>query len=251
MTRKRTPNLFALIVTLIILAAAFAPVFGCGRADPVRHSPRTDTSSSTRLNLMIVPVESLTEGESRKPIPAMAPVDAAVDETRTLKAGPESSKVEFLGKRFSGPHDGGFREFSAAAVVDPRARALISFEAAIATDSVWAKDDAVTRQLTSPDFFDPARYPVCSFASTRVDQAAAGGLPNGANTVVTGNLTLRGVTRTITFPAEVKVQDPLEVSVRWEFVIDRKDFGIASEQESKGPIGDDLMIRMELNARRR
>ena len=54
--------------------------------------------------------------------------------------------------------------------------------------------------MRAPDQLDVARYPTIRFASTRVVDEGQGRLR------VTGRLTLRGVTREVTFPATVALE---------------------------------------------
>ena len=58
----------------------------------------------------------------------------------------------------------------------------------------------VTKAMRAPDQLDVARYPTIRFASTRVVAGGEGRLR------VTGELTLRGVTREVTFPATVTLE---------------------------------------------
>jgi polyisoprenoid-binding protein YceI len=58
----------------------------------------------------------------------------------------------------------------------------------------------VDRSMRAPDQLDVARYPTIRFASTRVVAEGDGRLR------VTGRLTLRGVTREVTFPATVALE---------------------------------------------
>jgi polyisoprenoid-binding protein YceI len=58
----------------------------------------------------------------------------------------------------------------------------------------------VTKAMRAPDQLDVARYPTIRFVSTRVVAEGEGRLQ------VTGRLTLRGVTREVTFPATVALE---------------------------------------------
>jgi polyisoprenoid-binding protein YceI len=68
--------------------------------------------------------------------------------------------------------------------------ARISFEADI--NSINTKNEQRDAHLKSPDFFDSTKYPTLSFVSTSVKQTSDYELK------VTGNLTMRGVTKEIT-----------------------------------------------------
>jgi len=75
--------------------------------------------------------------------------------------------------------------------------------------------------LLSPDFFDAEKFPEATFEITNVSAPTATEDLSEAGAVnVSGNLTLKGVTKNITFPAVVKVADKA-IKGRAEFEIDR------------------------------
>jgi len=79
----------------------------------------------------------------------------------------------------------------------------------------------LTRHLKSSDFFDVQKYPVSKFELTKIK-----GIEGKFNSEVTGNLTIKDVTKSITFKANVKVDDN-KVSVKSEdFSVDRTDWNL-------------------------
>ena len=82
-------------------------------------------------------------------------------------------------------------------VDDPAARRRLGVAGGELSDSQRADVD---RSMRAPDQLDVARYPTIRFASTRVVAEGDGRLR------VTGRLTLRGVTREVTFPATVALE---------------------------------------------
>jgi polyisoprenoid-binding protein YceI len=73
--------------------------------------------------------------------------------------------------------------------------------------------------LKSPDFFDVEKFPTSAFVITGVAPA------NDGNIKVTGNLTIKGVTKAVTFPAGIEVKDGM-VKANGKLVIDRTEWGI-------------------------
>jgi len=73
--------------------------------------------------------------------------------------------------------------------------------------------------LKSPDYFDVEKFPSSAFAITRV--ASVG----GDTMNVTGNLTIKGVTRPVIFPANIEIKDGI-VKANGNVSIDRTDWGI-------------------------
>lgn len=112
-------------------------------------------------------------------------------------------------------------------------------EAASVDTGIEKRDD----HLRSDDFFDVAKYPEITFKMTRF---------NGDT--VTGDLTLHGVTRSVTLDADVSgtVKDPwgnVRSGVSLSGAVKRSDFGLTWNKalETGGVVvGDDIRITVEL-----
>ncbi|CAA9503833.1 MAG: Protein yceI precursor [uncultured Sphingomonadaceae bacterium] len=80
------------------------------------------------------------------------------------------------------------------------------------------------KHLRNADFFDVERFPAARFVSTRIE-------PRGQEATVTGNLTLRGVTKSVTLRARFVGAGAMmgkdTVGFRAEGRIKRSDFGIS------------------------
>ena len=73
--------------------------------------------------------------------------------------------------------------------------------------------------LKAPDFFDIAEYPTSTFVITSV-------LDVEGNLAVTGNLTIKDVTKSITIPAKISSEDGVTTFTSALFNIDRADFNV-------------------------
>jgi hypothetical protein len=73
--------------------------------------------------------------------------------------------------------------------------------------------------LTSADFFDVAKYPTSKFVIATVEE-------NGGKLAVTGNLTIKDVTKSITIPATFSQADGVATFKSEAFNIDRADFNV-------------------------
>lgn len=86
-----------------------------------------------------------------------------------------------------------------------------------------------TEALKGADVLDAARYPTIRFVSTRVKLGAGGRISDGA--MLSGDLTMRGVTKPVTFKASVyrpagSAADDLDnLSVRLRGALSRSAFG--------------------------
>jgi len=155
------------------------------------------------------------------------------------------SSLEFVGAKVTGKHDGSFEKFSGKIhlVDNDPLKSQVTVE--VDTDSVKSDNEKLTGHLKSPDFFDTAKFPKATFASTSI---TAGG-DKGATHTVTGNLDLHGVKKSISFPATIKVEgDTIDVNA--EFAINRKDFGIVYAGMPDDLIKDDVLIKLKIKAKK-
>jgi polyisoprenoid-binding protein YceI len=171
---------------------------------------------------------------------------AAPGKTETLVINPENSKVEFVGSKVTGKHDGGFKKFAGTiALVNGKPEdSTVSID--MDMNSVFTDADDLTKHLMTGDFFDVAKYPKASFKATKIVPDAAKG---AGHYMVTGDLTLRGVTKSVTFPATITVVGD-SVAVNAEFSINRKDFNILYAGKADDLIRDDVVIKLDLKAPR-
>jgi polyisoprenoid-binding protein YceI len=94
------------------------------------------------------------------------------------------------------------------------------------------KYDNLIGHLKSDDFFDVANHPTATFEITGVKETTEE--EHGTSHLVMGNLTMRGTTNNITFPANVKVSDNgVELSAP-EFGIDRKKWNVMFNSTGAG-----------------
>jgi polyisoprenoid-binding protein YceI len=115
--------------------------------------------------------------------------------------------------------------------------------------SISTREPDRDAHLKSPDFLDVAKYPTMTFESTRISRNASGELE------LTGRLTIRGVTREVTFQVESftpTIKDPwgnLRRGASASAKINRKDFGLAWNglTETGGiMVGDEVKITLDL-----
>jgi polyisoprenoid-binding protein YceI len=157
--------------------------------------------------------------------------------------------VGFTGAKVTASHDGTFGDFSGTIELAPEitdSRVHVTIQMA----SLAIEPERLRGHLLSPDLFGVEQFPTATFESTRIvaDTASqVGGQP--ATHAITGNLTLHGQTRAITFPAIVAVSDA-EVTANAEFVIDRRDFGIVYPGLPDDLIRDQVVVRFRVRAPR-
>ena len=75
------------------------------------------------------------------------------------------------------------------------------------------------KHLKSADYFDVEKFPASTFTITKVDSISRDSIK------VTGNLTIKGVTNEVTFPARMETKDGI-VRADGKMTIDRTEWGI-------------------------
>ena len=171
-----------------------------------------------------------------------APTTAAKDVAKpaagkTYAILPDST-IGFVGSKVTGSHNGGFKKFTGKVSVADGA--VTAAEVKIDMDSTWADNERLTGHLKSPDFFDTAKYPTATFTTTDIKSTSA-------KKTVTGNLDLHGVTKSITFPADIQVAGDA-VAVKAEFAINRKDFNINYPGKTDDLIRDNVILKLDIKA---
>jgi len=86
-------------------------------------------------------------------------------------------------------------------------------------DESHRSDNNLIEHLKNADFFDVTKFPTSTIAITKVTPINAG------EKEITGNLTIKGITHPVTFPANMVVNDG-RVIAAGKLVIDRTDWGI-------------------------
>ena len=154
----------------------------------------------------------------------------------------QNSKIEFVGSKVTGKENGSFKDFSGQ--IDYTGNPETSrVNITIKADSITTDTPDLTKHLKTADFFDVAKFPETTFVSTAIK---AGG-ENGATHTVTGNLTMHGVTKSVTFPATINVT-PDVATVESSFSINRKDFGINYAGAADNLIRDNVVLTLHIRA---
>ena len=143
---------------------------------------------------------------------------------------------------------GEFTKISGGALINPVDPAKSSVQVTIEASSVNTREPQRDEHLRSADFFDVANHPTLTFRSQRIETLGA------EHFRVTGDLTIRGVTKEVPFDVEgptAPIKDPwgnIRVGVSASAKINRKDFGVAFNAltETGGVVvGDEVKITVE------
>jgi len=173
---------------------------------------------------------------------APAPVAPAASEQVELTLSKSSGSVAFVGAKISDKHAGKFTEFSGKIRLSPGATEKSQVTVTIAIASMEIEPPKLKGHLMTPDFFDVEKFPTASFESTKIEKS-------GDKYSVTGNLNLHGVTKSISFPAMITTSSD-SATIKAEFGINRKDFGIVYPGMPDDLIQDQVLIQLDLNAKK-
>jgi polyisoprenoid-binding protein YceI len=138
---------------------------------------------------------------------------------------------------------GAFTKVSGTVVYDPANLAKVSVQVTIDATSVDTRVQKRDDDLRSEHFFDVQKYPAITFQSTKVEAAGAGKLR------VTGDLTIRGVTKPVTLDVDgpsAPIKDPWgnqRMGASATTKINRMDFGVSADP---GMVGDEIMLTLDV-----
>jgi|SRR6185437_12791955 len=120
---------------------------------------------------------------------------------------------------------GQFKDFSGTATSTGADFSNAQVDLTIQTASIFTDDEKRDGHLQSADFFDAAKFPQLTFKSTAFKKV------DDKNYTLTGNLTMHGVTKPVTFSVKYNgtVKDPwgkTRAGFKLAAKLNRKDFGL-------------------------
>lgn len=190
-----------------------------------------------------------TSGKTEAAV-AVAQVEKAVPaEAESFAVDMAASSIGFIGAKVTDQHVGEFKDFNGkvsllAGKIDG---GQVEFEVKPESVVVDGGLPKLEGHLKSADFFDVETHPTARFVSTEIK---SGSDVEGMTHTVTGNLVMRGTTKSVTFPASIVVAADA-VKAKTEFGINRKDFGIQYPGMPDDLIKDNVLLKIDLTAPRK
>jgi polyisoprenoid-binding protein YceI len=146
--------------------------------------------------------------------------------------------------------EGRFKEFAGTIRYDDKDVTKSSVEFTAKIDSVDTGVEGRDKHLRNADFFDAPKYPEMTFKSTRVERRGRDAY------VLHGDLTLKGVTKPVSFPFQMTgaIKDPwgnTRFGVSAEAKINRRDFGVDYDRALAAGglvVGNDVTVSLQLEA---
>jgi polyisoprenoid-binding protein YceI len=209
--------------TFLALGVASLALTGCD--DPAKGKAKATTTETTSTTSQAATAAS------------QGTVKYAFDQS--------ASKVQWIGSKVTGKHDGGFGTFKGAVDVVDGAPEKSKVDVSIDSESITSDTEKLTGHLKSPDFFDTKAHPKATFVSKEIKK----GGDKGATHTVTGDLTIKGITKTVTFPATINVAGDA-ANVDAEFAINRRDFSLNYPGVPNDLIRDDVVIKLTIRGKK-
>lgn len=173
----------------------------------------------------------------------------------TYKANPTASTVEWVGTKPTGQHHGTIMiKNGEIAVKDNQitgGKFILDLTTIKPDDQDEEGNEKLRKHLSSEDFFDVAQHPEASFElsaiNVGIDTANKDIVLKDATHTITGNLTLKGIAKSISFPAKVAIAEK-QVTADANFNIDRTQWGM--NYKSDKSLGDKIihpMVNLKLH----
>jgi polyisoprenoid-binding protein YceI len=135
------------------------------------------------------------------------------------------SKVHFVIKNFGIGTGGDFSGLKGEITFLPETLAKSNFNVTVSTSTIDTDNEMRDKNLVSDEYFDATKFPVIKIVSSKIEKTnktAAGYY------FFTGSLTIKGITKTISFPFQAKkVADGFLFTGNFE--IDRTQFGVGEK----------------------
>jgi polyisoprenoid-binding protein YceI len=210
-------------------------------------NPADDVAPATTSEAKAIPPAPALTSQAALAESASKPASPLEASTGASAITPDNATIGFVGSKVTGSHVGGFKLFKGTFEVVPTKLESSKITAEIDTNSIFTDTDRLTNHLKSPEFFDVAKFPTSTFVSTGIEAGGNDPKAKVATHTVTGNLTLHGVTKSISFPAKIAVSGD-KATLDSEFFINRKDFGIMYPGKANDLIRDEVVIKLALHA---
>jgi polyisoprenoid-binding protein YceI len=173
------------------------------------------------------------------------------DLTGTYALDPAHSSIGFVARHAMVTKvRGSFKEFEGTAQVDGADPSKSSVQVTIKAASIDTRNEQRDGHLRTNDFLDAPNHPNLTFVSTGVRMI------DDAHLEMSGDLTIKGVTRPVTIPFEFNgsAMDPMgnfRMGFEGSTPIHRKDFGVNWNAALEGGgvlVSDKIVLEFEISA---
>lgn len=185
------------------------------------------------LSLVVVTTLSLTSCKKETP-ESTEPVEAAAEasvESNTFKVDVTKSSIEWIGTKPAGKHNGTIslsagelslnngKVESGKFTIDMNTITVLDLKAGDGKEDLEGHLKGLGKEEDADHFFNTKKFPEGSFEITSVETV-------DAKTTVNGNLTLKGITKPVSFPATIAVDGNNLTLSSESFKINRTLWGV-------------------------
>ena len=153
----------------------------------------------------------------------------------------EKSEIRFVSKQMGVEVEGRFKRWKATVDFRPRdvAQSRADFDVDLASIDLASEESEA--EVRKADWFDTARFPVASFKSSSVRSLG------GERYEVTGKLAMKGTTRDLVVPVEVRKDAAGNSVAEARFVVKRLPYRIGDGPWSDpSVVADDVTVRARI-----
>jgi polyisoprenoid-binding protein YceI len=152
------------------------------------------------------------------------------------------SSITATSKQMNVPVEGKFTKFTAQVSFDPAKPASGSAQFTVDVSSYDLGDQEYNAQVAGKEWFDAKTYPTASFVSSAISPAG------GSKYSVTGKLTIKGKSETVTVPVTVTQQGANQI-FDGQLPIQRLRFDIGTgEWKDTSTVADEVIIKFHIVA---
>jgi len=144
---------------------------------------------------------------------------------QTYRPVDSASKVHFVIKNFGINTGGDFSKLQGNIIFSPENLADAKFDVSVAASTVDTDNSMRDKSLVGDEYFNAEKYPLITLISTKVEKTNKTG---SGFYYFTGNLTIKGITKTISFPFQAQEENNGYLFTG-NFQINRTDFGVGEQ----------------------
>lgn len=149
----------------------------------------------------------------------------------------EKSEVGFTIKNFGLNTSGTLKGLKGSIKFDASNPSASAFDVSVDAGTINTGIDNRDDHLKKEEYFDAGKYPAITFVSNSIKKDNDG-------YSVTGSLTIKGITKTLSFPFKAENKDG-GILLTGEFTINRKDFNVGG---SSAVLGNSVNVNLKVFA---
>ncbi len=188
------------------------------------------------------------KGEKAETADSVTVADSISGES--LAVDTELSTVIWTGSKVTGEHTGTVNIKEGSLIVEEGkvkgGNFVLDLTTINTTDLEGEYKDKLDGHLKNEDFFNVAKYPDANFQITRIEEDAT----EAGKVKISGNLTIKDITKNISFDAKVTEVTEASAKVEADFNIAREDWGVNYEGKKDDLISKEINFKVSLVAKK-